>query len=130
MFSCHSRYCFACKTQSYIRKGVCANPNCVPRKRSGGPEEKEWWARKQEWWATKQKKRNKGLKRKVWWARKQGWISPPPDTGATSSAGGKGPTSIETQGLQASSRINSFALQVSLGHSILLPSYRKLTQWF
>ena len=29
MFSCHSRYCFACKTQSYIRKGVCANPNCV-----------------------------------------------------------------------------------------------------
>ena len=81
-----------------------------------------------EWWATrKQKKRNKGQKRKEWWARKQGWSSPPPDTGASSSAAGQAPTIIETPGLQASFRTNSFALQVSLGHSILLHSYRKLT---
>ena len=97
-------------------------------------DSKEWWA------SSKQKKRNKGQKRKEWWARRQGWSTPPPDTGASSSAGadtgasssagGKGPTIIETPGLQASFRINSFALQVLLGHSILLHSYRKLTQWF
>ena len=84
-----------------------------------------------EWWATrKQKQRNKGQKRKEWWARKQGWSSPPGDTGSSSSSEGKGPTIIETPGLQASFRINSFALQVLFGHSMLLQSYRKLTQWF
>ena len=54
-----------------------------------------------DWWATrKQKKRNKGVKRKQWWARKQGWSSPPGDTGSSSSSEGKGPTIIETPGLQ------------------------------
>ena len=54
-----------------------------------------------DWWATrKQKKRNKGKKRPKWWARKQGWSSPPGDTGSSSSSEGKGPTIIETPGLQ------------------------------
>ena len=41
MFSCHSRYCFACKTESYYRKGVCMNQNCVLTSSWGS---KEWWA--------------------------------------------------------------------------------------